>query len=134
MARHLTKEERIKYMRYDNAISMRPALECSYNYCKACVEGEMEIEGQVKMQNKLMTKEEAIEVHAKTQENSMVEYYSETKAKSKLFIEGLEALGLIEFKEADVGLPIGFSFPMSKRNEWTECVNELRKQGFKITK
>ena len=36
--------------------------------------------------------------------------------------------------EKEVGLPTGFSSPMSKRNEWTECANELRKQGFKITK
>ncbi len=86
------------------------------------------------MQNKLMTKAEAVEAHAKTQANSMVEYWNETVAKSIKFIEGLEALGLIEFKEEDTGLPIGFSFPMSKRNEWTECANELRKQGFKITK
>src|SRR6267154_2523276 len=86
------------------------------------------------MQNKLMTKVEAIEVHAKTQENSMVEYWNETVAKSIKFIEGLEALGLIEFKEEDTGLPLGFKFPMSKRDEWTECANELRKQGFKIIK
>ncbi len=30
------------------------------------------------------------------------------------------------------GLPLGFIFPFNKRNEWAECVNELRKQGFKI--
>jgi|SRR5882757_4350247 len=92
---------------------------------------EMEIDA---MQNKLMTKAEAVEAHVKTQSNSMVEYWTETVAKSIKFIEGLEALGLIEFKKEEVGLPIGFSFPMSKRNEWTECANELRKQGFKITK
>jgi len=54
-------------------------------------------ENQIKIneEHKLMTKAEAIERHAETQTNSMLEYWSETKAKSKLFIEGLEALGLI---------------------------------------
>ena len=52
-----------------------------------------------KMQNKLMTKAEAVEVHAKTQHNAAKEYYNITKAKSEKFVEGLIALGLIEFKE-----------------------------------
>ena len=60
-------------------------------------------ENQIKIneEHKLMTKAEAIERHAETQTNSMLEYWSETKAKSKLFIEGLEALGFIEFKEEE---------------------------------
>ena len=56
---------------------------------------------EYEMQNKLMTKAEAIEAHAKTQANSMMEYYDVTQHKSKLFVEGLEALGLIEFKEEE---------------------------------
>jgi len=56
------------------------------------------------------------------------------------FYDGYDAsefLKIIEHKfkeDKEVGLPIDFSFPMSKRNEWTECANELRRQGFKITK
>src|SRR5882757_1429512 len=52
-------------------------------------------------QNKLMTKVEAIEAHAISQQDSMREYYSDTRARSRKFIEGLEALGLIEFKKED---------------------------------
>ena len=54
------------------------------------------------------------------------------------FYDGCEVSEFLKIRELktekEVGLPIDFLFPMSKRNEWTECANELRKQGFKITK
>lgn len=44
------------------------------------------------------------------------------------------AAGMLEIKEEEElpGLPIGFQFPFSKRDEWTNCVNEMFKQGFVI--
>lgn len=32
------------------------------------------------------------------------------------------------------GLPLGFTFPLAKYDVWTECIDALREQGFKITK
>lgn len=43
------------------------------------------------------------------------------------------AAGILEIKEEELpGLPIGFRFPFSKRDEWTNCINELFKQGFVV--
>lgn len=44
------------------------------------------------------------------------------------------AAGMLEIKEELPGLPIGFEFPFSKRDEWTNCCNEMFKQGYKISK
>lgn len=41
--------------------------------------------------------------------------------------------GMLEVKEEELpGLPIGFQFPFNKRDEWTNCCNELFKQGYEI--
>lgn len=45
------------------------------------------------------------------------------------------AAGMLEVKEEELpGLPIGFRFPFSKRDEWTNCCNEMFKQGFEVKK
>lgn len=37
-------------------------------------------------------------------------------------------------KDDEKGLPLGFRFPFAQYEEWTKCVNELAKQGYKIVK
>lgn len=48
---------------------------------------------------KAMTREEAIEKHASATNVPEMEYFSDTKDKSAMFIKGLEALGIIKFDE-----------------------------------
>lgn len=42
--------------------------------------------------------------------------------------------GKLVYEDDAIGLPIGFEFPFSKRDEWTDCCNELYEQGFEIVK
>lgn len=43
-------------------------------------------------------------------------------------------LGSFIFMPIEEGLPIGFEFPFHERDSWNKCCDELRKQGWKITK
>lgn len=54
----------------------------------------------------------------------------------KLFVDLCikEKIIVMEDEPKLPGLPIGFEFPFSKREEWTDCVNNLYKQGFVVTK
>lgn len=110
MARKLTRQERIEYAMWNNRIQNKSTLEQSRGYCEVLVDREMAVEA--------MTKEEASK-----------------KIHNKDFVEALEALGLIKFKESEPeGLPLGFKFPYHKFLEWIECVSALRSQGYQITK
>lgn len=55
-------------------------------------------------------------------------------AGAESFINFYIATGMLKVKEELPGLPIGFTFPFSKREEWTNCYNEMFKQGFEINK
>ena len=52
----------------------------------------------------------------------------------KAFLDIMSGLIMVEPETIKVGLPTGFEFPWSKREEWGEFVEELNEQGFEIIK
>lgn len=77
-------------------------------------------------EKKKMTRKEAIEIFKK---------HMPDVVKAEKTIDFYIEAGMLEIVEEEIkGLPIGFSFPFSKREEWTDFVDSLNKQGFIIKK
>lgn len=97
------------------------------------------IKGEMKEEKK-MTREEAIRKHADVIYNPQLCYYDEQLIESKLFVKGLEALGLIKFeeemKEEKKEKNLEFNAPMNGTYfiDNKELIQHLQKQGYTVTK
>lgn len=84
------RQKRIYAMLHENRSKLAPSIECEYGYCEAFVDGEIAIEQKVKEMRVDFTRAEAIQNKC------------HGIAYPEAFIQALEAMGLIKFKEPDM--------------------------------